>query len=220
MEEINLKILDEIFEGRNIIIIEENGIAYFEIESVSKAIGYITVAKGREYVHKTRINKIIKACGITPLKINGYKFLTLQDLKKLISVSHTEKNEKFIRFLKENNFIEYDEVFNTTRKESLFLDSLEQVLKELNLSLNRQFVEATYRFDAYIPELDLIIEYDENCHANYDKNKEDIREKYILDNHRSILRLNDSCCINTNMGKTINKIMKLLRKDGFYTEVA
>ena len=55
------KILNELFDGRNVIMeVDEQGILYFEIESLSMAIGYITKAKGKEYVHKSRMNKTLK----------------------------------------------------------------------------------------------------------------------------------------------------------------
>lgn len=55
-----MKQLEKLFGDHNIIMYVEKGITYFEIQSVSMAIGYVTKAKGKEYPHKTRINKTLK----------------------------------------------------------------------------------------------------------------------------------------------------------------
>ena len=56
-----MKIIDEMFQGKNVSMqIDNNGDLWFEIESLSMAIGYVTKAKGKEYVHKSRMNKTLK----------------------------------------------------------------------------------------------------------------------------------------------------------------
>lgn len=62
-----MKQLEKLFGDYNIIMYVENGITYFEVESVSMAIGYVTKAKGKEYPHKIRINKTLKNAEITPV---------------------------------------------------------------------------------------------------------------------------------------------------------
>lgn len=62
-----MKQLEKLFGDHNIIMYVEKGITYFEIQSVSMAIGYVTKAKGKEYPHKTRINKTLKNAGIEPV---------------------------------------------------------------------------------------------------------------------------------------------------------
>lgn len=42
-----MKQLEKLFGDHNIIMYVEKGITYFEIQSVSMAIGYVTKAKGK-----------------------------------------------------------------------------------------------------------------------------------------------------------------------------
>ena len=55
---------------------------------------------------------------------------------------------------------------------NVLMDSLYRVLKPMGYTLELQKIDNNYRLDAYVPELDLVIEYDENSHANYDSDKE------------------------------------------------
>ena len=69
------KVLNKLFDGKNVIIeIDENNNIFFEVESVAMAIGYITIAKGKEYVHKSRMNKTLKNAEIIARLPGGPKF--------------------------------------------------------------------------------------------------------------------------------------------------
>lgn len=204
-----MKQLDKLFDGHNIIMYEEEGKVYFEVESVSMAIGYVTKAKGKEYPHKTRIKRLIHGTNIDVFKINGIDCLDITGLRNFITLSHTENKQMFINWLKENNLIKNEEVFLTTRKENVFFKALSEVLKEMNLTLQRQVIEDDYRLDMYIKELDIVIEYDENSHSNYDKEKEFEREEYIKKKHSHLIRVTDFNSIYSNIGKIVFYISQL-----------
>lgn len=75
------KVLNKLFDGRNVVIeVDDNCDLYFEIESLSMAIGYITKAKGKEYVHKSRMNKTLKNAQITTVVHGVQHFLTESQL--------------------------------------------------------------------------------------------------------------------------------------------
>lgn len=94
------KIFEEIFEGRNVIIeTDENGELLFEIESTSMAIGYITTSKGKEYVHKLRMNKTLENAEIKPVVRGVQQFITFNQLNDFLIEAHTQKSKIFKRWV-------------------------------------------------------------------------------------------------------------------------
>ena len=126
---------------------------------------------------------------------------------------HSKNKTKFVNFLKENNILQYNEVFITKTSEDVFMTSLGKILTHMNLSLERQKIDNNYRFDGYIPELDVVIEYDENCHMHYNVEKEDEREKYIRNNYTLVIRVNDFNELADNIGVVVSKIVNLFYKN-------
>ena len=94
------KALEKIFEGRNVIIkMDEKGNPIFEIESTSMAIGYVTKSSGKEYVHKTRMNKTLKNAEITPFVHGVQKFMTLNQLYDFLIETQTQKSKAFKKWV-------------------------------------------------------------------------------------------------------------------------
>lgn len=75
-----MRILDRLFEGRRITIIENDGILLFEVESVGMAIDYITKAKGKEYPHKSRIKTTLKNAEIATVVHGVQQFMNKSQL--------------------------------------------------------------------------------------------------------------------------------------------
>lgn len=198
------------FENMDVDIIVENDEPLFEVYSTGMALGQIVKAKGSYYPRKARIDENIKSAEIKPVVRGGSKYLTLNDVRKLISMSHSRRRHDFIEWLKYNGFIDQCEIFGTERKEEIFADALSQVLHQFDLSLQAQKVEGNYRFDMYVPELDIVIEYDENGHSDYNIDKEEERENYIRQNHKALIRVTDFYSIYSNIGKVIKKIVKFM----------
>lgn len=94
-----MKILEELFEGRKIVIIEENGILLFEVESVAMAIGYITIAKGKEYPHKSRIKTTLKNADISTVVHGVQQFMNESQLYDFLIEAHTAKSKAFKKWL-------------------------------------------------------------------------------------------------------------------------
>lgn len=96
---VKMKQLDKIFDGRNIIMIEDNGVLYFEVESVGMAIGYVTISKDKEYPHKSRIHKTLKNAEIEPVVHGVQHFITEQQLYDFLIEAHTDKSRLFKKWI-------------------------------------------------------------------------------------------------------------------------
>ena len=199
------------FEATDVIIEVIDGIPMFELYSTGMALGYVKTAKGRQYARTERIDKTVKNAVITPVVHNNKKYITINDVRKLITLSHTDnsKKESFINLLKNNGYIDYNEVFTSTRKEIKFLNELEEVLLPMGIKGIRQYPILSYRIDYYIPKLNLAIEYDENEHKNYSFEAHELRQENIENNlNCNFIRLSDSNTNLNNIGIVINEIMR------------
>lgn len=95
-----MNIINRLFNGRNIEIKQDDhGTLWFEIESMSMAIGYVTKAKGNEYVHKTRMNKTLRNADITPVVHGVQQWITEQQMYDFLIEAHTEKSKTFKKWL-------------------------------------------------------------------------------------------------------------------------
>lgn len=110
------KVLNKLFEGRNVIIeIDKNGSLWFEIESLSMAIGYITKAKNKEYVHKSRMNKTLKNAGISTVVHGVQQWITEQQMYDFLIEAHTAKSKEFKKWLT-------DEILPTIEKTGAYIE--------------------------------------------------------------------------------------------------
>ena len=97
-----MKIIDEMFQGKNVSMqIDDNGVLWFEIESLSMAIEYVTKAKGKEYVHKSRMNKTLKNAEISTVVHGVQQWITEQQMYDFLIEAHTEKSKEFKKWLTE-----------------------------------------------------------------------------------------------------------------------
>ena len=198
-----------VFEGNDVKVIEINGEPMFEIYSTGMALGFETNSKGKAYPHKIRINKVLKNAEISTVEYDEQTFINVTGLKKMVSMCHSKNKIRFINWLKENNFVQYDEVFASTTSEEIFMNNLEKIFSYMNLSIERQKIDNNYRLDGYIPEIDAVIEYDENGHAHYNSEKEYEREMYIKNKYSHIVRVNDFSDVLDNVGIVVNKIFEI-----------
>ena len=198
-----------VFEGNDVKVIEINGEPMFEIYSTGMALGHTKIAKGKIYPRKDRIDANLKSAEISTVEYDEQAFINITGLKKMISMCHSKNKIRFINWLKENNFVQYDEVFASTTSEEIFMNNLEKIFSYMNLSIERQKIDNNYRLDGYIPEIDVVIEYDENGHAHYNSEKEYEREMYIKNKYSHIVRVNDFSDVLDNVGIVVNKIFEI-----------
>ena len=93
-------------------------------------------------------------------------------------IKSSNYKNKLINWLKENNLLD-NNIIISSRKEIEFIDKLEDFLKPYNLTLIRQYSVLNYRIDAYIKELNIAIEYDEDDHKSYTYEQHEGRQKEI-----------------------------------------
>ena len=111
-----MNIIKRLFEGRNVEMQQdEKGILWFESESLSMAIGYITKAKGKEYVHKSRMNKTLKNAEISTVVHGVQQWITEQQMYDFLIEAHTEKSKVFKKWLT-------DEVLPTIEKTGAYIE--------------------------------------------------------------------------------------------------
>lgn len=198
------------FEATDVIIEVIDGIPMFELYSTGMALGYVRKnGAGKPYPRNSRIDTTVKNAGITPVVHNNKKYININNIRKLITLSHTDnsKKESFIMFLKDKGYLEYNEVFTSSRKEITFLNELEEVLCVFGIKGIRQYNILTYRIDYYIPKLNIAIEYDENNHKYYTSENHDIRQINIERAlHCMFIRLSDSNSNLYNIGVVMKKI--------------
>lgn len=111
-----MKQLEKIFQGRSVEIFEKDGELLFEVESTSMAIGYITKAKGKEYIHKSRMNKTLKNAGISTVVHGVQQFMTEQQLYDFLIEAHTGKAKEFKKWIS-------SEVLPTINKSGAYIES-------------------------------------------------------------------------------------------------
>ena len=246
-----MKIIDQIFQGKNVKMqVDDNGILWFEIESLSMAIGYVTKAKGKEYVHKTRMNKTLKNAEISTVVRGVQQWITEQQMYDFLIEAHTEKSKDFKRWITDKVLptIEktgaYIEPGQEQKMVSYYFSSLSQntqgiIVNELiekNKELQQFYddlmnTEGLMQINTVAKELG-IGEYHLFAYLRrkkiffYDKDK--VNVPYERFRKEGKFAVKETPCHDGKMRsvtyatkKGLEYIRKLLRKDGYYdTEVA
>ena len=84
-------------------------------------------------------------------------------------------------------------IINKPCKEALVLENIIEILDEYKFDYKLQYLCGKYKVDLYAEKKDikLVIEVDENNHSNYNSEKENKRQKYIIENlNCKIYRIN------------------------------
>jgi len=91
------------------------------------------------------------------------------------------------------------------RKETIFVETLIQVLAELDIEVIPQYPVGAFCLDAYIPEFNVMIEFDEYEHK-YNKEQDELREfqiKLSLPHGLQVVRIEEGMPIGTALGKVL-----------------
>ena len=145
-------------------------------------------------------NSYIQNINFRKLNNRGESFLTKDGIYKLISASNKMTYERKVELL---NFFEIEKIVPLfERKETIFIEQLEEFLSEYNLKGIKQYSVLNYRIDYYIPKLKLAIEYDENNHDSYSYEAQEGRQKQIeKELGCKFIRLSDNCSDLKNIAK-------------------
>lgn len=197
----------EIF-GKLTTITNENNEAYFISNEVSEILGYSANKKLLERLdedekillnHSESVSVLngynIYSCGVQLLTESGL-YSAIVGSKKL----GKKKKELFISELKYQIGI-FDKINLRSVKEADFLDLLEETIAPFGLKLQKQVSINQYNIDAVINKV--AIEYDENNHNHYNKEKELSRERVILSKYDKLIRISDSNTNAYNVGLVI-----------------
>lgn len=115
-------------------------------------------------------------------KENNQYFISLDGCKALIDATRlcTKGRVEFIDFVNEQFGEEIDTVFLTQRHEERFVEKLKESLKAMGYTMEQQYNIGGFRIDAYIPRLNIAVEYDEEQHfVGRAKAEDKKRQKYI-----------------------------------------
>lgn len=164
-------------------------------EQIGRALGYNNPSEAIKKIHQRHRERLDKFSCLIKSEISRESnfeikdrgniqkriFYSLQGVLLIIQYSHAPKElkEKLLETIN-NKIGDKEFVVITERKELSFVNDLEEFLSVFNLKGIAQYkVDDKYRIDYYIPDLKIAIEYDENGHKNYDREKERMREEYI-----------------------------------------
>lgn len=87
------------FDKMPLTVIKNSQGIYFELYSTGAAPGYTTIAKGKVYPHKLRIDKIVENAEITPVVHGVQPFLTESQLYDFMLESRSEVCRKFRKWV-------------------------------------------------------------------------------------------------------------------------
>ena len=116
------------------------------------------------------------------------------------------KINEYINLLNQNGF---NVKLMKTSKEEEFYSDLWNIMTALNHTIKQhQKIELSYGtvIVDFLIDNSVIVEYDENDHKNYDKNKENLREIELKELGYKFIRLSDKCSNSENIAKIINLI--------------
>ncbi|EOO30748.1 hypothetical protein IIU_05065 [Bacillus cereus VD133] len=74
-------------------VIQLDGQEMFDLENAAWSLGYTKVAKGRMYLRKDRINKVIQKADISVVVRDGQPYITEDGLYEFIFEAGTDKSK-------------------------------------------------------------------------------------------------------------------------------
>ncbi|HFK1403140.1 TPA: phage antirepressor [Bacillus cereus] len=102
-------------------VIQLNSKEMFNLENVAWSLGYTKVAKGKTYLRKDRIEKVIQKADISVVVHDGQPYITEDGLYELIFESETQKAKEFRKWVT-------SEVLPSIRKHGAYMT--DQVLEQ------------------------------------------------------------------------------------------
>jgi len=184
-----------------------NGNTYFELSTICFAIGINPSSSSRG-----NLLKRVSACNIyresdrgrnsgSYINTNGVSeimafsfIMTHYDKKRIIEELQFKLNEKI-------NIVAFSTTF-----ESNFMGYLQEFFSGFGAyTLKSQIGIGHYIVDALIDD-SIIVEYDENNHNSYDKQKEKERSDYLIGSGYSIIRVSDRDSVHFSIGKILKHL--------------
>ena len=200
-----------IFEGKNInIITGEGNEPLFELYGVGQALGYVKIAKGKEYVRKERVDKTIENADIEPVVHNGQQYLSEEMIYDFMFEAKTNKCKSFRKWLSK-------EVLPSIRKNGAYM---EETITDMQQELLIKYATPSFRKNTFLNNtpVEMIWEAYVECMDYYSKKPAPDRikiEKEIvaaLKERKAIALNNGSPALALMVGEEIEKIQKKINE--------
>ena len=159
------------------------------------------------------VNKFLKSIGYSQSKLNATKqwlVFNLSGILKLIEIADISND--YTGFLKEYFKVKYIPNLKLIRHEINFKDILYAMLSDY-MTIKSQFPILQYKIDFFIPEMNLIIEYDEEQHK-YFEDEDKIRENNIINEFLKWEEIFTDKNENVSANIKIIRVKKGLEADG------
>ena len=209
---INFVVDNEII--KELRILTEDGKRFYCSKDVFKMLGY---KKDETFRFTKRTNKILKdfvnpqfRCTFPIIK--ELPFLTENEFLSVLQRCRTKSKYELNEI--KNNLVQKgllkDALVLEDTKEQSFIQLLFDVLEPFGFEVSRQYSVLSYRLDAYIHDLNLAIEYDENDHCSYSYNAHELRQQEIEEHLGcSFVRVSDKKTNAYNVGVVLKKILEM-----------
>ncbi len=204
--------------GELTTIINTDNEIFFISNQVSSILDYSKNANMLEKIDSEDILRLSYTDAKSVLNSNdihssGTQLITEKGLYSAISRNKklsSKQKENFIDWCKSFELGLFSKVSFYTPRETEFIHQLKQALNPFGLEVKTQFSCAGYLIDAYIGSLGIAIEFDENSHNHYDKEKESKRETAIMNElNCEIIRVSDKDTDSYNIGLVIKQIFNI-----------
>ena len=188
------------YKGKQIkVSIDDNSIAWFDLNEISSILGYSTGSSLRYY---------IRTYNIPIKKISRH---TCVDSHGLINILMRLRKPESTELFDDLDLCEHDDIpYKKVCLEAEILKHVQEYLEENEIKWKLQHKIGNYYVDMYIPEHKIAIEVDEMGHSGYSKSDEVTREEYIKKKlTKNILRINPNEN-NFRIAKELGKLNKLI----------
>jgi len=143
----------------------------------------------------SRVSVYLYPMGLVSYLSSSYRF------------SHSEKDD-ILKQLKDLGLVDSGIHISVSRAELSFLSDLQEFFSYFGIKVKDQFaINGQGIICDFLIGDDLIVEYDENNHAGYDKAKETEREKIIIAKGYRFMRLSDSQSNAKNLAKVAKEAL-------------
>lgn len=156
-----MKELKMLFENKEVEIISIDNIAHFELYSTGMALGYITIAKNKDYPHKSRIDKTAKNAEISTVVHGVQQYLSEQQLYDFMLEAHTSKCKEFRKWVTTHvlPIINQTGGYVETNRESEFINNyFPSFADDTKLGMVQDLLKSNAEFKQKIAEQEPIIQ--------------------------------------------------------------
>lgn len=132
---------------------------------------------------------------------------TLDGVKMYIDYTRNYRDKEPLLSWYNKNSNTNQNIILCDRKEKYFIDELNEVLNVMNIKCIRQFRVLKYYVDLFIPDFNLVIEYDEGDHKDYAYENQELRQINIeKEIGCKFIKLSDFDSNLHNIGIVMNEI--------------